>query len=376
MPSACLLCGSPTVDGLVCEKCDRRRRGAGRSDAAKPAAPGTAPGPVDDVLAAARAVSEPPPIEREISELLRVVSVPVVVIGADRQVTFLSSDAKTILALDDPRPTLEQIERRLERSIGADERIENGRVSISGTPISYSTHPLSSGGMAIALRRESAPPEADSETTLSYISQTVLAPLRALQDALRAAASNRNGDPVLEDAAGTIDQIFSSLELSPLSQSGDAQKETSAPATEIIKRVGERFSQLAQLKKVVLKVDAPGDGEHLIRDHERVQNVLVSLMENSLHYVPAGGQIVVGLRTLEQKGKKQLLFFVMDNGPLVPVEMQDAIFASDFVWKPSGDRSGRSLADARRFAQSRGGQVWVESKGGKACTFFLRLPAG
>lgn len=371
MPSACLLCGSPTIDGLVCEKCDRRRRGAGRSDVAKPAAPG----PVDDIQAAVRAVSEPPPIEREISELLRVVSVPVVVFGADRQVTFLSSDAKTVLALDDPHPTLEQIEKKLGRSIGADERIENGRVSISGTTISYSTHPLSSGGMAIALRRENAPPEADSDTTLSYISQTVLAPLRALQDALRAAASNRNGDPVLEDAAGTIDQIFSSLELSPLSQSGDAPKETSAPAAEIVKRVGERFSQLAQLKKVVLKVDAPADGQHQVGDQETVQNVLVSLMENSLHYVPAGGQIVLGLRTLEQKGKKQLLFFVMDNGPLVPVEMQDAIFASDFVWKPSGERSGRALADARRFAQSRGGQVWVESKGGKACTFFLRLPA-
>jgi len=371
MASVCLLCGSPANESLVCEKCDRRRRSSGRGEGARTGVQPT----LAEVAALSRTTTEPPAIERELSEILRVVSVPVVLFGADRKVVFLSSDAKTILSMEDPRPSIEQVEKKLGREIRPGERVEMGNATIAGAKVNFSVHPLSSGGTVVALRMEKAHPEGESETTLSYISDTVLAPLRGLQDALRAAAANRSGDPILEDAASTIDQIFSSLELSPLSHSSDSSKDAGTPAADVVRRVGERFSRLAELKKVRLQVDVPADGSTTIHDQETVQNVMISLMENSLHYVPSGGQIVIGLRTLDQKGKKQALLFVMDNGPIVQEEMRETIFANDFVWKPTGERSGRSLADARRFAQSRGGQVWVEAKGGKACTFFLRLPA-
>jgi hypothetical protein len=61
-------------------------------------------------------------------------------------------------------------------------------------------------------------------------------------------------------------------------------------------------------------------------------------MDNSMHYVPPGGQVVIGVRWMEHKGKPLLLFFVMDN-----------------------------------FAVAHEGSVWVESKTGKACTFFMRV---
>jgi signal transduction histidine kinase len=77
---------------------------------------------------------------------------------------------------------------------------------------------------------------------------------------------------------------------------------------------------------------------------------------------------------MEHKGKPLLLFFVIDNGPLVPEAMRQAIFEPDFVWSPaSQERSGRALFKIREFAVSHGGSVWVESKTGKACTFFLRV---
>ena len=77
---------------------------------------------------------------------------------------------------------------------------------------------------------------------------------------------------------------------------------------------------------------------------------------------------------MEHKGKPLLLFFVMDNGPLVPEELRTAIFEPDFVWNPqSAERTGRSLFKAREFAVANAGSVWVESKTGKACTFFLRV---
>jgi signal transduction histidine kinase len=342
---------------------------------AQAAPPSVAVAAVPPPAAAAAKPIDAQAFEKEVSELLRVISVPVVMFGSDGRVSFLSSDAKTRLALDDPRPTAEQIEKKLGRSPLSKERVD-AITEVGGARVQYSIHPLSSGGTAVTLRREQQAPDPTSETSVGYLTETVVAPLRALQDALRAASAARSGDPVLDDAAATIDQIFSSIELSPLSQ-GDGAKEAepAAPAKEILERVGDRFRRLAELKKVKLQVDAPGDMALEVPSHERVQNALAALMENSLHYVPAGGQIVLGLRTLESKGKKQLLFFVMDNGPLVPAESRELIFNSDYVWKSTGDRGGRGLNDVRRVSVALGGQVWVEAKGGKTCTFFLRIPA-
>ena len=93
-----------------------------------------------------------------------------------------------------------------------------------------------------------------------------------------------------------------------------------------------------------------------------------------MHYVPGGGQVVLGARWMEHKGKPLLLFFVMDNGPVVPERLRQEIFEPTFTWSPtSAERTGRSLFRAREFAVAHTGSVWVESKSGKACTFFLRV---
>ena len=69
-----------------------------------------------------------------------------------------------------------------------------------------------------------------------------------------------------------------------------------------------------------------------------------------------------------------MLFFVMDNGALVPEHMRQVIFEPGFVWNPQlHERTGRSLNKVREFAVRHGGSVWTESKSGKACTFFLRV---
>jgi len=124
---------------------------------------------------------------------------------------------------------------------------------------------------------------------------------------------------------------------------------------------------------VQLQIDVQELDERF-RDSEQLVDALSILMDNALHYVPAGGQVVIGVRWMEHKNKPLLLFFVMDNGPLVPEHLRVPIFEPDFVWNPQGsERTGRSLFKAREFAVAHSGSVWVESKTGKACTFFLRV---
>ena len=142
---------------------------------------------------------------------------------------------------------------------------------------------------------------------------------------------------------------------------------------DVVRRVGDRFTPLADLKGVQLQVDV-SDIDAPFSDHNGLAESLATLMDNALHYVPAGGQIVIGGRAMEHKGKPLLLFFVMDNGPLVPESLRQVIFEPSFVWNASGmERTGRGVFKCREFATSHGGSVWVESKTGKACTFFLRV---
>jgi signal transduction histidine kinase len=187
-----------------------------------------------------------------------------------------------------------------------------------------------------------------------------------------AASRTNQHDPMLMDFASTIDQILSSLEMAPEVEEGSTSR-TLPTVTELVRVVAERFVPFADLKNIKLEVDVPELTE-TFRDHPQLADALSVLMDNSLHYVPPGGQVVIGVRWMEHKGKPLLLFFVMDNGPIVPEQLRQSIFEPGFVWQPaSPERTGRSLFRCREFAVAHGGSIWVESKTGKACTFFLRV---
>jgi signal transduction histidine kinase len=144
---------------------------------------------------------------------------------------------------------------------------------------------------------------------------------------------------------------------------------------DIIRSATNRFIAFAEVKSIRLEVSVP-DFDGRFRHHDKLADALGILIDNSLHYVPAGGQVVVGLRPTEHKGEPILLFFVMDNGPIVPDHMKHVIFESGFIWNErTSERTGGGLFKVREFAAAHGGSVWADSKTRKACSFFLRLPA-
>jgi len=128
-----------------------------------------------------------------------------------------------------------------------------------------------------------------------------------------------------------------------------------------------------ELKSIQLEVSVP-DFDERFRHHDQLADALGTLLDNSLHYVSSGGQVVIGVRPMEHKGKPILLFFVMDNGPLVPEHMKHVIFESGFMWNAqASERTGGGLYKVREFATAHGGSVWVDSKTQKACSFYLRV---
>ena len=142
---------------------------------------------------------------------------------------------------------------------------------------------------------------------------------------------------------------------------------------DVIRSVVSRYAAFAEIKSIEFELSVDESDERF-RHHQQLGDALGVLVENSLQYVPGGGQIVIGARPMDHKGKPILLFFVMDNGPLVPEHMRQVIFESGFVWNQhSHERTGNGLFKVKEFAAAHGGMVWVDSKTQKACSFFLRV---
>jgi sensor histidine kinase regulating citrate/malate metabolism len=298
-----------------------------------------------------------------------------ILVGPDRTVKFVSDEARKLF--DAPQSdisSLRYIESVSGVRIGELSVPTSAGMRIHNRNILYSLVPLSGGASGAVLVFRSADALTGAHASFAqYVRETVFEPLRSLRESLVAASRDEGLHPLVADVVATVDQVLSSLELAPGVADPSHGVRPVPTVTAVVQRVSDRFVPFADLKGIRLQVDVQ-DLDERFRGHEQLAESLAILMENAVHYVPGGGQVVIGVRWMEHKGKPLLLFFVMDNGPLVPESLRAAIFEPGFVWQPTAaERTGRGLFKVREFAVAHGGSVWVESKTGKACTFFLRV---
>lgn len=319
MARNCIMCGRDTTGGILCEKCDKPRKSkasemrTGQTPLLQTeAATALDPFPIADIV--------PFPVEAtslaitSVVDLLVATGVPSIFLGPDRSVKFVSDAAISLFGAD---PTLKVLEDAIGIRVGDLSRPSSAGVRFRESNILYSLVPISGGAGGAAL-------------------------IFRYTDSISESTAEENADPV-------------------------------PTVTDVVRRIGDRFMLDADQKDVSIQIDAH-ELEQRFADHEELADALAVLMENALHYAPAGGEVVLGVRSMEHKGKPLLLFFVMDTGPLVAETMRQEIFEPSFVWDASSsERTGRDLFKTREFAVRHHGSVWVESKSGKACTFFLRI---
>ncbi|HVE72662.1 MAG TPA: HAMP domain-containing sensor histidine kinase [Thermoanaerobaculia bacterium] len=390
MAKKCFMCGREVGEGILCEKCDKPRKKSGSTQAAaeKPAAEAaaapqaprqnTATAPDLDPFPKAPVLQFPvesaSPAVTSVVNLLVASGVASVLLGPDRTVKFVSDDAKKLFdGTQSELAHLSAIEAKAGIRVGELSVPTTAGVHIGARNFIYTLVPMSGGATgAVLVFRHADPMNEAHASFVTYVRETVFGPLRALRDSLHAASRSRN-DEFLADSAAGLEQVLSSLELAPEVEEASFAVRPVPTVTEVVRRVAERFRAHADLKGIRLDVDVQ-DLEERFSDHEQLAEALTILMENALHYVPAGGQVVIGVRWMEHKSKPLLLFFVMDNGAVVPEALRQKIFEPSFVWNPSSsERTGRGLFKCREFAVAHAGSVWAESKTGKACTFFLRV---
>ena len=407
MASKCFMCGADVTRGILCAKCDKPRKPRTENGATAPAAdslvtkqkavPDTA-SPQRSAMTATTPSSGGPahsaalhlesfpvaavlpfPIESaspaitSIANVLVAGAVAALVVNAERSVKFMTDEARRFLGGTAGPTTVREIETATGLRIGELSVPATSTLRLLDRNLIFTLVPLSGGASgAVLIFREAERLNGRQASFVSFLKETIYAPLKSMRESMLQASSGRDRNPLWSDSAATIEQILSSLEMAP--QVKEAAPPAAAPrVVDVLDSVAQRFRSMADLKNISLQVDAP-DLKEVFPDHVPLSDAVSVLVDNAIHYVPEGGQVVIGARMMEHKGAPLLLMFVMDNGPMVREDMRASIFEAGFTWQPdSPERTGRALFRVQQFAKANGGSVWVESKSGKACTFFLRV---
>jgi len=119
---------------------------------------------------------------------------------------------------------------------------------------------------------------------------------------------------------------------------------------------------------VEIELTRNGGPLHIRGDSDLLKQALMNVCRNALDFMPAGGDLRVGL---ERRGNEAVVS-IADTGPGIPPEHRDRIFQLYYSTKEKG--SGIGLAMTFRAVQLHGGSIEVESEPGAGALFRLRLP--
>ncbi|NOY53469.1 MAG: HAMP domain-containing histidine kinase [Deltaproteobacteria bacterium] len=151
----------------------------------------------------------------------------------------------------------------------------------------------------------------------------------------------------------------------------------------ILQRGMTNIRFLADLKRIVLELEAPSSLPPLMLDNEKVEEVVNNLLGNAVKFTPEGGsiRIEVGMVSGNEVGKNgRIRVCVEDNGTGIEAgelsrifdrfRQVDPIMGHD----PQRKGTGLGLSICQYYIAEHGGRIWAESEIGKGSRFFFELP--
>jgi PAS domain S-box-containing protein len=124
-----------------------------------------------------------------------------------------------------------------------------------------------------------------------------------------------------------------------------------------------------------ISLSAAGNGAaEAIGDRDRIEQVLVNLIDNALKYSPDGGEVVVSTVPAAASVRVE----VADQGIGIPPAEQEAVFEKFYRADPqhraAPSGTGLGLYICRELVQRMGGTIGVRSRPGGGSTFWFQLP--
>jgi signal transduction histidine kinase len=123
-------------------------------------------------------------------------------------------------------------------------------------------------------------------------------------------------------------------------------------------------------KDIAFHLSLAGDDVRLPVDADRMQEVLLNLLLNSIAAIQGNGNIHISVRTDAPAGTLDIT--VADDGTGIKESNLDQVFHPFFSTKNEG--TGLGLSISKKTVDAHGGTIAVESREGRGTTFTIRLP--
>lgn len=201
--------------------------------------------------------------------------------------------------------------------------------------------------------------------------------VEALADGLAENEEERNKylDILLDETLRLKRLVNDLLDLTQLETGNMSLNSEELAVHELVNRVTDRFRPMFTEQEKTLTVNVPIDLPPIIGDEDRLQQVLVNLLDNAAKYTPAGGTVTVGAVV----NGDLVDIFVEDSGPGIPKEEIGQVWERFYKVDKARTRetvggTGLGLAIAKNIVLAHHGTVKVESQPGLGSRFTFSLP--
>jgi len=132
-------------------------------------------------------------------------------------------------------------------------------------------------------------------------------------------------------------------------------------------------------KNITVQVQVEDDVAGIESDPGKLQQILYNFVSNAIKFSPEGTRVNVGARRIvNEQGVDCVRIEVTDQGPGIPLDMQDTIFEKFRQVDASHTRAhagtGLGLAICRELAERLGARVSLASVPGSGATFAVEVP--
>jgi two-component system phosphate regulon sensor histidine kinase PhoR len=149
---------------------------------------------------------------------------------------------------------------------------------------------------------------------------------------------------------------------------------------QLIKRVLEVFWDQAAKKKIKLEQEVSADLPPLLGDPDRLQQLLINLVDNALKYTPAGGKITLRASVVDHdhEASRQIEITVTDTGTGIPEKdlprLTERFYRVDKARSRDLGGTGLGLAIVKHIVQAHKGELKIASVVNQGTSVRVRLP--
>jgi signal transduction histidine kinase len=223
--------------------------------------------------------------------------------------------------------------------------------------------------------------QVDFVANVSHELRTPLTAIKGLVETLRGGAvddgevRDRFLETVEEETDRLIRLVNDLLTLSRADSEALNLQRDAVDMARLVQLTVERMAPQAEAKDLVLQVTASTDAPLALADADRIEQVLVNLLDNAIKYSRRGGYVTV---RVEDGHGKQVQVQVRDEGIGIPAEelprIGERFYRADRARSRAAGGSGLGLAIAQALVQAHGGQLRLESEEGQGTLVTFTLP--